>query len=73
MCDELVGDKEFVATEQDFGYDVAFGAEVFEVLFGAQVIEADGFGYFAAGCDGEAAFAVAVNAFGKSMKQISYT
>ena len=61
--DEVIGDVKVVATKQDFGNDVAFGAEVFEVLFGTQVIKADGFGYFSAGCNGKAAFTVPVNDF----------
>ncbi|MBI9065453.1 MAG: hypothetical protein JEZ14_25940 [Marinilabiliaceae bacterium] len=59
--DEVIGDEEIVPTEKDLGHDVAFAAEMFEILFGSQVVKADGLGCFGSRGYGEAAFAVAMN------------
>lgn len=58
MCDCLVADEHFVAVEEDFCHGVALVAVEFDVLFYAEIIEAqDSFGS-AVGVDGVVAFFV---------------
>jgi hypothetical protein len=40
----FLGDENVVSGEYDLRHDIAFVSEVFDVVFGAQVIETDGFG-----------------------------
>ncbi len=39
----FLGDENVVSGEYDLRHDIAFVSEVFEVIFGTQVIETDGF------------------------------